>query len=145
MRGCAESLVETLSSEGQGAIFVYYQAFEKSRLREFATMFPDLAPSLGAILERVVDLLPISRQHYHHPSMGGSWSIKTVLPVIAPDLDYAQLEHVQDGGGASEAYLEILDPPTTGARRAELIEALRRYCALDTLAMVRMVRFFEGR
>jgi hypothetical protein len=145
MRGCAESLIETLSSEGPGAVFVYYQAFEKSRIREFATMFPDLAPSLGAILERVVDLLPVARQHYHHPSMGGSWSIKTVLPAIAPDLDYTQLEHVQEGGGASEAYLEILDPATTEARRAELIEALRRYCALDTLAMVRIVRFFENR
>lgn len=145
LRGCAESLVETLSSEGPGAVFVYYQSFEKSRIREFADMFPDLAPALEAILERVVDLLPITRNHYHHPSMGGSWSLKTVLPAIAPDLDYTQLEHVQDGGGASEAYLEILDPATTEARRAELLEALRRYCALDTLAMVRLVRLFEDR
>lgn len=144
MRDCAESLIETLNAEGPGAVFVYYQPFEKGRIREFATMFPDLAPALEAILERVVDLLPITRNHYHHPSMGGSWSIKTVLPAIAPDLDYAQLEHVQDGGGASEAYLEILDPATTEARRAELLEALRRYCALDTLAMVRVVRFFES-
>lgn len=104
---------------------MYYQAFEKGRIRELATMFPDLAPALEAILERVVDLLPTTRNHYHHPSMGGSWSIKTVLPAIAPDLDYSQLEHVQDGGGASEAYLEILDPATTEERRAALLEALR--------------------
>jgi hypothetical protein len=144
MRACAESLIKTLTSEGPGAVFVYYQAFEKSRIREFAKMFPDLAPALKVILERVVDLLPITRNHYHHPSMGGSWSIKTVLPAIAPDLDYSQLEHVQDGEGASEAYLEILDPATTEARRTELLEALHRYCALDTLAMVRLVQLFEA-
>ena len=145
MRGFAESLIVVLSSEGLGAVFVYNQAFEKSRIRELAKMLPDLAPALEAILPRVVDLLPIARRHYHHPSMGGSWSIKTVLPAIAPDLDYAQLEHVQEGGGAVEAYLEILDPATNEARRAELIEALRHYCALDTMAMVRLVRYFEGR
>ena len=57
----------------------------------------------------MVDLLPIYREHYYHPAMMGSWSIKAVLPTIAPDLDYSNLE-VGDGGAAQEAYLRAIWP-----------------------------------
>jgi hypothetical protein len=33
-----------------------------------------------------------------------------VLPTIAPDMDYAKLEGIQEGMGASSAYLEVIDP-----------------------------------
>ena len=45
------------------------------------------APLL-AIAARVVDLLLVARSHYYHPSQQGSWSIKKVLPAIAPDLSH---------------------------------------------------------
>ena len=32
----------------------------------------------------MVDLLPIYRNHYYHRDMRGSWSIKAVLPTVAP-------------------------------------------------------------
>jgi hypothetical protein len=75
--------------------------------------------------------------------MKGSWSIKAVLPTIAPDLDYTQL-NVGSGGDAQDAYREIVHPETSVARKQELTEGLREYCTLDTLAMVRLVWFFEG-
>ena len=126
-----------------GPIFVYYQSFEKSRISELAKLFPDLSEALLSINERVVDLLPIARANYYHPDMKGSWSIKAVLPTIAPDLDYTQLI-VGGGGDAQEAYSEIVHPDTPEMRKQELTEGLREYCALDTLAMVRLVRFFQG-
>jgi hypothetical protein len=92
---------------------------------------------------RVVDLLPMARQHYYHPAMKGSWSIKAVLPTIAPDLAYDKLE-VGNGGDAQLAYSEITHPKTTRKRKHQLTNGLIEYCALDTLAMVRLAWFFEG-
>lgn len=140
-RACAESMIAALGNDGP--VFVYYQSFEKSRIAELAKLFPDLATALLAINHRVVDLLPIARANYYHPDMKGSWSIKAVLPTIAPDLDYTQL-NVGNGGEAQEAYREIVHPDTPDSRKQALIEGLREYCTLDTLAMVRLVWFFEG-
>lgn len=139
-RTCAEQMISALGNDGP--VFVYYQSFEKGRIAELAELFPDLAPALLSINERIVDLLPIARANYYHPDMKGSWSIKAVLPTIAPDLDYTQLS-VGNGGDAQEAYREILHPDTPEARKQELTEGLREYCTLDTLAMVRLAWFFQ--
>jgi len=97
------------------------------------------------VADRLVDLLPITRDHYYHPAMKGSWSLKDVLPTVAPDLDYANLDGaVQSGGDVEPAYAEILDPATDDVRRSELETALVTYCERDTLALVRLVEFFEG-
>lgn len=143
MRAFAEALIEGLGDAGP--ILVYNIGFERSRTQELATRFPDLADALNAISDRMVDLLPIARQHYYHPAMKGSWSIKAVLPTIAPELDYSLLDEVQDGGMAQGAYLEMIDPETPDDRRVKLASSLREYCKLDTFAMVRVARFFEGR
>ncbi len=138
----AESL---LAACGQrGAIFVYNAGFETSRIRELAQRFPALAPALLALNERVVDLWPIARQHYYHPRQQGSWSIKSLLPAICPDLSYGDLSGVQDGGMAMDAFLEALAPLTSAARQRELKEQLLAYCALDTYAMVRLWQVFSG-
>lgn len=143
LRPFAESLIKTLGKSGP--ILVYNIAFERSRTQELATRFPDLADALNAISDRMVDLLPIARQHYYHPAMKGSWSIKAVLPTIAPELVYSRLDEVQDGGMAQGAYLEMIHPEALDDRRTKLASSLLEYCKLDTLAMVRVARFFEGR
>lgn len=140
-RACAETLIAALGSSGP--VFVYFQAFEKGRIAELAALFPDLAPALVAINERIVDLLPLARMSYYHPAMRGSWSIKAVLPTIAPDLDYTKLT-VGDGGAAQDAYREILHPATSDERKQVLTQGLRDYCMLDTVAMVRLACFLEG-
>ena len=139
-REFAETLVEVLGNAGP--IFVY-SPFECTCMRELANNFPDQALALNAAIGRVVDLLPIARNHYCHPEMRGSWSIKAVLPTIAPDLAYDNLA-VSDGGIAQVAFGEILQPETTPERRAELREGLLRYCERDTVAMVRVARHFQG-
>ncbi len=142
MRACAESLIAALGK--RGPVFVYYQSFEAGRVRELAARYRDLAPALQAIEKRFVDLLPMTRENYYHPDMLGSWSIKNVLPTIAPELDYADLEHVQDGGGAQAAYLEVIGSDTTPERKANLERALRIYCQRDTEAMVRLASFLRS-
>ena len=91
------------------------------------------------------ELLPLTRTLYYHPAMKGSWSFKAVLPTIAPDLDYANLDgSVRSGGDVESVYGEILDPATDTVRREDLVTALVAYCERDTLALVRLVAFFEG-
>lgn len=145
MRRFATSLIEVLGKAEKSPIFVYNRGFEGSRLRELALMYPDLAAKLKKIEKRLVDLWPVARAHYYHPDMHGSWSIKDVLPTIAPELDYEDLNIVQHGGAAMDAYRELLAPETPAKRKQQLIEALRSYCELDTLAMVRLARFLEQR
>jgi hypothetical protein len=143
MRRFAVSLVDALGDDGP--ILVYNMSFEKGRVHELAGTFPDLAKRLHAIAGRMVDLLPIAQEHYYHPAMKGSWSIKAVLPTIAPELNYQGLAEVQDGTMAQSAYLEAISSNTETGRRDKLTQALREYCKLDTLAMVKIAHFFEGK
>jgi hypothetical protein len=135
MRPAAEALIEALGDDGP--IFVYHD-FEKWRLLEMARMFPDLAPRLEAVMGRLVDLLRLTRDHYTHPALNGSYSLKVVLPTVDADLDHALLGDVQDGLSAQAAFHEAIAPATTPERRQELREALLGYCGLDTLALVRV-------
>ena len=76
--------------------------------------------------------------HYYHPAQRGSWSIKAVLPTIAPELDYGAIEGVRDGGMAMTAYMEATIPQASHNRRAELTSQLLAYCARDTEALCRV-------
>lgn len=140
-RAFAESLIEALGTTG--TIFVYYAGTERSHMRNLALCFPDLAPALNAAIARIVDLLPIARQHYYHPDMQGSWSIKDVLPTIAPELAYDNLE-VGGGTQAMQVFAELMNPDLPDARRTSLRESLLSYCERDTLAMVKVAHFFEN-
>jgi Domain of unknown function(DUF2779) len=128
-----------------GPVFVYNGAFETARIYELAERYPDLAGALLAINARVVDLLPIARNTYYHPSHCGSWSIKAVLPAAVPELSYDTLDGVQDGGSAMDAFCEAIHPATTAERKSELERQLLAYCRLDTLAMVRLWHFLSER
>jgi hypothetical protein len=132
----AKTLIEAVSIHGP--VIVYNAGFEGARIKELATAFPHLASELLAIPERFFDLLPLARNHYYHPDMKGSWSIKDVLPTIAPELDYANLE-VSDGAMAQEAYKEAIHSQTTPERKEAVRSAMLKYCEQDTIAMVKIV------
>ena len=129
----------------KGPVYVYNAAFETTRIRELAERFPLLTDDLLAINARVVDLLPIAREHYYHPSQQGSWSIKKVLPAVVPELRYDALDGVQDGGMAMDAYLEAVHKDTSQERKTQIEHQLTAYCRLDTYAMVRLWQVFAGR
>jgi hypothetical protein len=142
LRAFAESLIATLGEHGATVV---YGAFEATILQGLINRFPELKVPLTKIRNRIRNLLTIAQQNYYHRDMKGSWSLKSVLPTIAPDLGYENLGEVQEGGGAQVAYLEMIEPTTTQERRTQLGKSLRDYCGRDTLALVRIVRAFEGR
>lgn len=133
----AKALIEAVSTHGP--VVVYNAGFEGARIKELAAAFPHLSSELLVIPERFFDLLPLARNHYYHPDMKGSWSIKDVLPTIVPELDYANLE-VSDGVMAQEAYKEAIHSQTTPERKEEVRNAMLKYCEQDTIAMVKIVQ-----
>ena len=139
-RACAQALIAAIPHEA--TIIAYNAAFEKRVLRDLARDVPDLAVPLLAMEARTVDLLPVARAHWYHRDQRGSWSIKAVLPTLS-ELAYEGLE-VKDGGSAQEAWLEAADPACPPGRRWALGEQLKAYCALDTLAMIAVMRALAG-
>ncbi len=119
----------------------YNKAFECTRIKELAEWFPDLAEHLMNIHDNIKDLLvPFAAGQYYLPSMGGSFSIKRVLPSLFPDdpsLDYHNLDSkVQNGSDAMNIFpqIQFMSPEEQQQART----ALLNYCCLDTLAMVRV-------
>ncbi len=138
MRALAEQMIACLGETGP---VLMYTSYEKTVINALIAMFPDLAEPLTGIVNRLWDLHPLVKAHYYHPDMLGSWSIKAVLPAMVPDMSYAGLEGINEGMGASDGFLEAINPDTDPSRKAELEEQLLRYCKFDTEAMVEIVRF----
>ena len=128
-----ENLLEALGEEGS---ICTYSSFERTQLKALATAFPQYADAIDDIVGRLVDLLPILRGSYYHPGFHGSFSIKAVLPVVAPELGYDDLE-IADGQLASVRYARALASASPRERRQNF-DSLRAYCARDTLAMVEL-------
>ena len=142
---CIEAMLRAIPPDDDGPIVVYHQQYERDRMRELAERHPQHAEALHRYVARLLDLEDLVRQSYYHPGMRGSFSIKRVLPTIAPELDYAALGEVHDGAAAQAAYLEAaFDAATPDSRRLELRGRLLEYCKLDTWAMVVVARHLQG-
>ena len=85
-RELAQSLVQILAD--RGSVVVYHAPFERGQLAKLATIFPDLAPQLEAVIARLFDLKVAIERGYYNSGFRGSFSIKRVLPVIVPELTY---------------------------------------------------------
>ena len=122
--------------------------FECGRIRELAALYSDLSDHLLNIADHIIDLIdPFRAGDYYVPAMGGSFSIKSVLPALFPEdpeLDYHNLDkRCQNGGDAMTIFPRIKDMPHAEAEASR--EALLRYCELDTWAMVKVWERLEQR
>jgi predicted RecB family nuclease len=120
-------------------VVAYNASFEKRCIEHLAEHVPSQRAALKAVAKKLVDLLPIVRNHVYHPDFGGGFSMKVVAPALA-GLDYSELE-IGEGGTAS-AVLEGLLLGGTEIKPAEqkkLRKQLLEYCKQDTLAMVKVV------
>jgi predicted RecB family nuclease len=139
----AQALVEACA--GARAVVAYYASFERDCLRQLREAVPPLGRELERIERRLVDLLPVVRNHVYHPDFGGSFSIKKVLPALVPGLSYGDLE-IADGERATVELLRLMfaGDAMAPADRAALRGALLRYCERDTWAMVKLLERLRG-
>ncbi|NML16122.1 DUF2779 domain-containing protein [Azohydromonas caseinilytica] len=141
-RAFAASLVDAMDEEGP--ILAYNAGFERNRIRELALRFGDLGPALLALLPRVVDLFALLRDHYYHPAMAGSWSLRSVFQAVAPEVRAHEFEAPYRGRlvhSPLQAYAASLErelPPEEAERLREALRAHgRRHCeALRRLTAV---------
>ena len=135
-RSIAERLVEDIPQNV--CVLAYNKAFECTRIKELAETFPDLSEKLLNIRDNIRDLLDVFRDGFvYDRAMGGSLSIKSVLPALFPDnpdLNYHNLNDVHNGGEAMAAFLSLRGMEKN--ERDNLRASLLAYCKLDTLAMV---------
>ncbi len=137
-RALAQRLCEDIPQNV--CVTAYNKSFECGRIKELAAAFPDLSGHLLNIESNIKDLLtPFQSGWYYNREMGGSFSIKSVLPALFPNdpaLDYHALEGVHNGGEAMEIFprIEFMEPEEKETARRNLL----KYCELDTLAMVKV-------
>lgn len=137
-RDLAEKLCEDIPMNV--CVTAYNKAFECTRIKELAETFPDLSEHLLNIERNIKDLLvPFQSGYYYNKAMGGSFSIKSVLPAIFPNdpaLDYHNLEQIHNGGEAMSIFPKIKDMPKEEQETTR--KNLLKYCELDTYAMVKI-------
>ena len=129
----ADRLIKALGSKGSVCMFSDY---ERRVLRDLSEALPDRAEELRSIESRLFDLLPVVRKGYYHPEFRGSFSIKSVLPVLVPGMGYDELA-ISEGQTAAVRYAFALGSADSEDRR-RVFEDLRAYCAQDTLALVEL-------
>ena len=118
----------------------YNMSFEKTVIKNLATLYPDLKDHLMNIHDNMKDLMiPFKNRDYYTKEMHGSFSIKYVLPALFPNdpaLDYHNLDLIHNG---SEAMNEFANMGKLKKEDQEYLrERLLRYCELDTYAMVKI-------
>lgn len=123
-----------------GSIVAYNDSFEKSRIKELSEIDLKHKDKLDSFINRFVDLADVFQNGYcYNKEMGGSFSIKSVLPALFPNdpsLNYKNLEDVHKGDEASATYLALKDMELDEYNKKR--RSLLKYCELDTYAMVRI-------
>ena len=119
----------------------YNMTFEKKVIQSLANLYPDLEEHLMNIHDNIRDLMtPFQLKYYYSEALHGRFSIKAVLPALFPDdpeLDYHNLEGIQNGGDAMSAYPDM--PNHTPEEQEQIRKNLLKYCGLDTYAMVKVL------
>jgi len=138
-REFSETLIRALRDSDLPIIV--YSAYEQTTLKALAIQFPELAPQLNAIINRLADLLPVVRGAIYHPDFQFSNSIKKVAPALCDGFGYDDLEGIADGSAAASAFAQlasgtISDPIEIDRLRGDFLA----YCKRDTLAMVEVHR-----
>jgi hypothetical protein len=68
-----------------------------------AAELPQYKDEIGNIQGRLWDLLPVMRTHVYDLEFRGSYSLKSVLPALVPDMIYEGME-VAEGSQAGLAW-----------------------------------------
>ena len=100
---------------------------------------------LKRINRQLVDLNePFSNKYIYDPKMKGKSSIKTILPVLVPEMEKAYKNlNIKNGIMAMGAFFKMLknsDKKEKDQVRQDLLD----YCRLDTFAMVKVWQYLNN-
>jgi hypothetical protein len=126
-----------------GSVVAYNASFESRILREAAEVFAAQQGWVQKVTERIVDLLdPFRSFAVYYPAQHGTASIKSVLPALTGK-SYQGME-IADGSTASAEFMRVMFRACDDQERSRVRSALDKYCALDTMAMVDVVRKLQA-
>jgi hypothetical protein len=128
------SLLEIL---GKGGTIITYSKYETRVLSELAGQFPEQSEQILTTFDRFKDLQALIKRYFYSMGFRGSFSLKSVLPVLVPDMSYENLV-IREGTYASLEYLRMLKSETEPEEKRKIAQALMDYCSYDTLAMVKI-------
>ena len=121
-----------------GTILTWNMSYEKGCNDRIAEIYPEHKDFLDSINGRINDLMiPFSKMWFVDKDFFGSASIKNVMPVLAPELSYKELE-VSDGLLARRTWTETVLKGQNPEQKDQILSDLSKYCTLDTYAMVRI-------
>ena len=130
---CARSLLDAV---GEVGTIVIYSPYEVRMVKELMEVVPEHRAALMRLLPRMWDLHPIIKEHFYHCAFRGSFSIKSVLPALVPEMSYEGLD-IADGRTAQLEYRRMIDAEDA-VERERIRKALLSYCEQDTLAMLKL-------
>jgi hypothetical protein len=118
----------------------HYSHFEKTRIKGLQEAVPGLRGELEELEHKLIDLLPVVRDNVYHPNFLGSFSMKSILTPLVPDLTYSDLVIV-DGLVASVeiARLLFVAGKIPKEEHDRVRQDLLNYCERDTWAMVKVL------
>lgn len=136
-RELLDTLLERMPADA--CIIAWNQSFEIGVLKRLAEFFPDRCEQVEQLIANFRDLMqPFKSRDIYPWQAKGSYSIKPILPLLAPELSYKNLEGVANGGDAMEAW-HMMSTANDPAEVIRIRNELLQYCKLDTLAMVRIL------
>ena len=122
-----------------GTVLTWNMSYEKGCNDRLAKLYPEYAEFLASLNERINDLMiPFAKMWFFDKDFFGSASVKKVMPVLAPELSYKEL-NVGDGLLARRMWTQTVLEGKNQADKDEIMEDLSKYCTLDTFAMVRIL------
>ncbi len=127
----------------KGSIIVWNKRFEMGINSKLGERNSEFASFLEGVNVRVIDLEEVfKKQYFVHPGFKGRTSIKSVLPVLAPNLSYKELD-IQEGATASDTWNKIVSGGYSNDESLRKVENLKTYCALDTYAMYAIWKYLK--
>jgi hypothetical protein len=136
-----EALIESMISlvGTAGSLVAWNASYEQRVIKKLAERFPMYRESLEILLPRFRDPISVFRSgSYSDYRIGGSASLKAVLPALVPQMSYDAME-IKNGDMASLAYQRFIDGDLADDDWQRQRQNLCEYCHMDTAGMANVV------
>ncbi len=130
-------LVKNLSKVA--TVVAWNVSFERRMLSHLAAEYRSLSEGLHEIIEKLVDLQPLVKNHVEHYLFRGSFGLKSVAPALSPDFSYENLV-VDNGNDANGSFQLMVRGMLPSNQILQTRNQLLAYCKNDTAATLAIHR-----